>query len=193
MKGEEFHVAVWPGTWDHLSDKQGVPDLTGATCDLFPAIREHAFEAGCFVISASGFMERADVPEGTPFRNQMNLDWACGGSVVVDPTGNYLTPPVIGKEEVIYAECEADSIKVAKSLFDALGHYARFDVARLELREEPWTPFANSKVHLTSSELRRLGEKYGVSPDKLEKIYSELAGESGVDSGSMKRPQSKSG
>ena len=42
-EGEEFHVAVWPGSWvtdKHLSDSY----RDGRYCDLFPAIREHAFE-----------------------------------------------------------------------------------------------------------------------------------------------------
>ena len=173
MKGEEFHVAVWPGSWytdKRLSDS----DKVGGYCDSFPAIREHAFEAGAFVISAAPVTTLDQVPADFPYREKMNIEWACGGSAVVDPTGNFVVGPVFNKETLVYADCEADSIKVAKAFFDALGHYSRFDVARLELREDHWSPFAQVSRRLSSSDLKRLAKKHEVDENKLERIYKEL-------------------
>jgi amidase/nitrilase len=173
MKGEEFHVAVWPGSW-HTEKRLSDPDKDGKYCDSFPAIREHAFESGAFVISASAMMTPKDVPTEFPYREKMNMEWACGGSAVVDPMGNFIAGPIFNEETLLYADCQAQSIKIAKAMFDALGHYARFDVARLELRANEWGPFSETKRKLTSSELRQLAEKHGVDRTKLERIYEEL-------------------
>jgi len=178
LKGEEFHVAVWPGSWvtdKHLSD----PDRDGGSCDLFPAIREHAFEAGAFVVSAVPMITPEQVPAEIPYREKMlmNIEQACGGSAVVDPLGNYIAGPTFNKEALLYADCEAESIKYAKVFFDALGHYARFDVAKLDMRAGGQSPFAETREKLrklTASELRLLSEKYEIDQTKLEQIYEEL-------------------
>ena len=173
MKGEEFHVAVWPGSW-HTGKRLSEPDTEGRYCDLFPAIREHAFEAGAFVISVSPNISRDEIPSDFPYRNSMNIDWACGGSAIVGPSGNYVVEPTFGPKPLITAECEADAIKVAKAFFDSLGHYARFDVARIHLRQERWQPFTRSTPQLTRQELAKLSTKHGVDIEKLEQIYNEL-------------------
>jgi amidase/nitrilase len=107
----------------------------------------------------------------------MNIEQACGGSAVVDPLGNYISGPTFNKEALLYADCEAESIKYAKVFFDALGHYARFDVARLDMRPGGHSPFSENSEKLrklTASELRRLSEKYEIDQTKLEQIYEEL-------------------
>jgi amidase/nitrilase len=177
LKGEEFHVAVWPGSWDGNSNAYNAPDLTGQSCDLFPAIREHAFEAGSFVISASAFMNRDDISDDFPFKDSMNIEWACGGSTIVDPSGHYIAGPVFGKETILYADCHADAIKVNKAVFDSLGHYSRFDVARLDLREEPWSPFSHQKRAPSQIELDRSTEKERVESGKAERIFPETSGQ----------------
>jgi amidase/nitrilase len=175
MKGEEFHVAAWPGSW-RTNDRLYERDGEGKYCDLFPAIREHAFEAGAFVVSACPIITPDQVPSDFPYREQMlpTLAQACGGSAIVDPFGNFLVDPVFDKESLIFAECEADSIKVAKTFFDSLGHYARFDVFRLDLREDGWRPFSDGKRLLPQPNLKKLAEKYEIDADKLEQIFVEL-------------------
>jgi amidase/nitrilase len=178
LKGEEFHVAVWPGSWvtgKHLND----PDREGRYCDLYPAIREHAFEAGAFVVSAVPVITPEQVPVEIPYREKMlmNMEQACGGSAVVDPLGNYISGPTFNKEALLYADCEAESIKYAKAFFDALGHYARFDVVRLDMRADRLSPFSQTKRklrRLTASDLRQIAEKYEVDQAKLEQIYVEI-------------------
>lgn len=44
------------------------------------------------------------------------------------------------KEEIIYAELDADDRRYTKAYFDALGHYTRWDVLMLDLRGEPSEP-----------------------------------------------------
>ena len=186
LKGEEFHVAVWPGSWvtdKHLSD----PDRDGRYCDLYPAIREHAFEAGAFVVSAVPFMNPEQIPSDVPLREEMllNVEQACGGSAVVDPLGNYICGPTFDKEALLYADCSPESIKYAKAFFDALGHYARFDVVRLDLRADQSSPFSETKRRfnrLTPLELRRLAKKYELDPAKLGEIYDEITSQETGDS-----------
>jgi amidase/nitrilase len=91
------------------------------------------------------------------------------------PAGVYLQEPVFDRETILYAELDADDRRHTKAYFDALGHYARFDVLRLELRGEPLEPLIKSgKIKLDPSMLKLLAEKYGVQLKKLEKILEEL-------------------
>jgi len=173
MKGEELHAAVWPGSW-YTTTRLIEADKEGKYCDAFPAIREHAFEAGAFVISAAPVIAKEEIPADFPYREQTDFDWACGGSAIVDPSGNFLVGPIFEKELILCADCEADSIKISKAFFDALGHYARFDVARLELREDRWVPFSKRKLASLKPNLVKLAEKYAIDPKKLEEIYKEL-------------------
>ena len=173
MQGEEFHVAVWPGSW-RTGKRLAEPDTEGRYCDLFPAIREHAFESGAFVISAAQTISRDQIPSDFPYRDSMNVDWACGGSAVVCPSGNFVVEPTFGRQSLLVAECDADAIKIAKAFFDSLGHYARFDVARMHLRHDRWQPFMQSKPRLSRQELKKLSTKHGVDIEKLEQIYVEL-------------------
>lgn len=173
MKGEELHAAVWPGSW-YTTTRLIEADREGKYCDAFPAIREHAFEAGAFVISAAPVIQKKQIPTEFPYREKTNFDWACGGSAIVDPSGNYLAGPVFDEEKILCADCEADSIKISKAFFDALGHYARFDVARLDLREDGWTPFSQRKLDSLKPNLAKLADKYQIDRDRLKQAYKEL-------------------
>ncbi|MCP8317225.1 MAG: carbon-nitrogen hydrolase family protein [archaeon] len=184
--GEEIHIAVWPGSWSIISGPSLVePDTAGfgGTCDLQPAIREHAFEAGAFVVSVSGLLRSEDIPNEHAYirdNPHVNYKWAVGGSAVVSPFGNYLAEPVFNQEKIVYANLDPSLIKAAKVVFDANGHYARPDVAQLMLSWKPWA--MPTRVHerimaavtLPSSELRRIAEKYEIPPEKLEKVLDEL-------------------
>ena len=186
LKGEKFHVASWPGSWK-TNGVEFLPDLEGKFCDIFPAIREHAFEAGCFVLSAIPSITAEDIPEEFPLKSEMlpSLEQAYGGSALVGPDGNYIVEPSFGREPIIYGECSEQSIKVAKALFDSLGHYARFDVLRLELNDEnPWSPFSNRKAplrkkkkkkNLNARDLKQIADRHEVEFDKVEEIYEELS------------------
>lgn len=176
--GEEIHVAVWPGTWcggPRLAEPE--TNVEGA-CDLQPAIREHAFEAGAFVVSVSGLLRDDDFPprwqhiKNSP---RTNYSWAVGGSAIVGPMGTYLVGPVFNEERILYADCPAQMIKAAKALFDAIGHYARPDLLRLQVRWEPRTAETiRPPAELPRDELRRISEMYEISEEKLAAILRDL-------------------
>lgn len=185
--GEEFHISVWPGNWcitagPHLIE--GDTSSLGGACDLQPAIREHAFEAGAFVISVSGLLRDKDFPEAWKHlrdSSHMNYSWAVGGSAIVGPFGTYLVEPVFNQETILYADCEANSIKAVKAVFDACGHYTRWDVARLEVRREPWGPEVGLRegvtpgaLDLPMAELRRISETFEIPISRLEALLGEI-------------------
>ena len=95
------------------------------------AMRTFAFEAGAFVLSSVQYLRTADFPDDFPLRDELA---GCpevhfnGGSVIADPWGNLLAGPVLGREEILYADCDTDLILQARRVLDTAGHYDRHDV-----------------------------------------------------------------
>jgi predicted amidohydrolase len=184
-KGEEFHIAVWPGNWKRGETKLLDADTSpgGALCNLQSLIRVHAFEAGAFVLSACGFLTSEDFPERWHHirdGNHINYDWALGGSAIVNPSGRYLVEPNFEKDAILYAECYANQIKAVKAVFDSLGHYSRWDVVQLLVRHEARGPevsltdLSNAEVELPASEIKRISEELEISMEKLESFLDEI-------------------
>ena len=184
-RGEEFHIAVWPGNWKRGETKLLDADTSpgGALCNLQSLIRVHAFEAGAFVLSACGFLTPEDFSEKWHYirdGNHINYSWALGGSAIVNPAGRFLVEPNFEKDAILYAECYSNQIKAVKAIFDSLGHYSRWDIARLAIRHEPWvpevplteTPHTGDELHI--SELRRISEKFEIGMEKLESLVDEI-------------------
>lgn len=139
IKGEEIHCAVWPGWWmveRHLGAKRA--EAGGRTCDIEPAIREYAIESQTFVISSSWYLPPEEIPPDLVDEIQYNL--AVGGSCIVNPAGLFIREPVFQQETIVWADIDLEERHLAKAYFDALGHYARFDLLSLSIREEAWTP-----------------------------------------------------
>lgn len=184
QKGEEFHIAVWPGVWTghgqaHIMDPETDPQ--GGSSALYPIIRSYACEAQAFVLSSNGILGEKDFPDKWKHikdSDHTNYSWAVGGSAIVNPHGRFIAGPSIGEETILYADCHAHHIKLAKALFDCLGHYTRWDVVRLQVRTEPWTPEVEMEekpsVKVPIRELRRISEEHEISLDKLEAIVEEL-------------------
>jgi amidase/nitrilase len=183
-RAEDFHIAVWPGNWRRGETKLLDADTSpgGGTAVLQSLIKVHAFEAGAFVLSACGYLGLEDFPDKWRHLaegDHINFDWASGGSAIVNPAGRYLAEPNFEKDAIIYAECWANQIKAVKAVFDSLGHYSRWDVVRLIVREEPWEPEvtyggAPFGFNLSQSEIRRISEEYEIEVEKLESIVEEI-------------------
>jgi len=184
-RGVEFHIAVWPGNWKRGETQLLVADTSpgGALCNLQSLIKVHAFEAGAFVLSGCGYLDSDDFPEKWHYirdGDHINFDWARGGSSIVNPAGRYLAEPSFEKDAILYAECFANQIKAVKAIFDSLGHYSRWDIAQLSLREGPWEPEVAARGAHTQDpdlpvrELKRISEEYEISVENLESILGEL-------------------
>jgi len=184
-RGEELHVANWPGTLGATSQSDATASGTRSDQnDMHVAIREHAFEAGAFVVSVHGLMHAEDLAAPWDWLRDdpaMNYRWAVGGSTIVDPMGRYLLAPVFDAETIVYADCEANLIKAAKVLFDSLGHYTRWDVVQLLVREEGWNPEQalreerrRASLQFSAAELRRISERCELPVEKIETVLAEI-------------------
>ena len=102
-------------------------------------VRHIALEGRCFVLSACQFLRRADLPPGYPTgRLPVGQDAVIrGGSCIVGPLGELLAGPVYGEGCVLVADLDRADLARAKFDFDVVGHYARPDVFRLEVNEQP--------------------------------------------------------
>ena len=98
----------------------------------------------------------------------------------MNPGGRHLFEPHFEKDALLYAECYANQIKAVKAIFDSLGHYTRWDVAKLVVNSEGLSPEVNSdfkkNVHkeITSQEIKRISDKYEIESEKLYEMLDEL-------------------
>jgi amidase/nitrilase len=182
-KGEEIHAASWPGYWRYTGESMSTRDMSGKvgpwhTCDQDSALREYAFETQTFVVSANLIQPAGSVPDDFPYKARSNFSSSVGGSAIVNPFGMYLVEPTIGKETIIYAELRMDDRIVAKNIFDCMGHYSRWDVVSLNLREEGWSPVSQeARLKPSAERLGELAEKYGMRMEALDALLKDLAGD----------------
>ena len=175
---------VWPGLWsghgrEHILDPETDP-LLGSS-QLYPIIRSYACESQAFVLSSSGILIPNDFPEKWQYvrdSDHTNYSYAVGGSAIVNPHGRFIAGPLVREEAILYADCYASQIKLAKAIFDCLGHYTRWDIVNLQVRREPWTPEVKAvnkpPVKLPMRELQNISEEYEISMDKLQGIICKL-------------------
>ncbi|WP_254535396.1 carbon-nitrogen hydrolase family protein [Halomarina litorea] len=185
-QGEEVHAAVWPGFWDvdtHPGRKSRAesPDAMD-TCDIYPAMREYAFETQSFVAACSAYMSE-DVTE--EWGDELGFNVAAGGSMLVNPAGIVKAGPVVGEEALLTAEFDRDERRATKAYFDAMGHYTRWDAVNLELRDAVAEPVhdhghdggrARSREGLSAARAEELAAEYDVPVEAVEGIASELEG-----------------
>jgi amidase/nitrilase len=182
VKGEEIHAASWPGYWRYTGERMDTRDMSGTvgpwhTCDQDAAIREYAFETQTFVVSANLIQPPESVPDSFPYKSRSHFSSAVGGSAIVNPFGMYLVEPVIGKETIVYADLRLEDRIVAKNIFDCMGHYARWDVVSLNLREEGWSP-TSSAVESRRIDINRLevvARKHGLDEGTIDALISDLS------------------
>jgi predicted amidohydrolase len=178
-QGEDFHIAVFPGAFAlHTGPKLEEPDLEGKFFWGHTLTRAHAMEAGAFVLSACGYMTSGDLPETFPLRDHVNLGYAHGGSQIVAPLGIPLVPPTSG-DTIIYADCQADMIKVWKAIIDTVGHYARPDIVRLQYMKSEDVSLAERAAdalrRMSGKELARAAERHDLGKEKLAEAMENTA------------------
>lgn len=190
-QGVDIHCAVWPGTWN-CGAAPGESFIYAGhdinKCDLIPATRERAFAGQCFVVSANNILRMDEIPDDFPFKNTMAyggpgqgefVGWACGGSHIVAPTSEYLVPPTFDEEVIIYADLQAKYIKVVKSVFDALGHYSRWDLVSLNGPPAPYEPVTTrrpAEAEVPELELERIvdsvSREFHLDHERVEEIVT---------------------
>lgn len=123
--GEQIHVAAFPDLpeFHHL------------------AARSYALEGRTFVLATGAFQKLEDVPEGFPMRDFLKSKGSeillVGGAGVVGPDGEWITEPVFGREEIIYADLDMSRIAEEQLTLDSAGHYNRPDIFQLHVKRVP--------------------------------------------------------
>jgi nitrilase len=110
-------------------------------------MRHVALEGRCFVLSCNQFTRRRDFPSDIPNILAADADdvVSSGGSCIIDPLGQVLAGPARDGEEILFADIDLDQIVRGKFDFDVVGHYARPDVFRLLVDEQPHRPVGPSQ------------------------------------------------
>ena len=98
-----------------------------------------ALEGRCFVVSACQYMTRGDVADGIDYDalqgDSPDTVLINGGSLIVYPLGDILSPPVYGETTLTTAAIDLADIPRAKFDMDNAGHYARPDIFKLDVNE----------------------------------------------------------
>lgn len=122
--GEDVHIAVWPGS------KFLTEDIT----------RFVAKESRSFMVSASSFLNKNDIPKNIPHYDLIYKSLpdilSDGGSCIAKPDGTWLIEPATGKEELLFADLDFDLIIQERQNFDPSGHYSRPDIFNLQIHQE---------------------------------------------------------
>ena len=63
-----------------------------------------------------------------------------GGSAIISPLGQVLAGPVFNEDVILVAEIDPADITRGKYDFDVVGHYARPDIFRLHVNQQPAPP-----------------------------------------------------
>lgn len=99
------------------------------------SMRHIACEGRCFVLSANQFARRSDYPDDYPVDLPPDAVMCRGNSVIVSPLGELLAGPETDGETILRAEVDLGRIVEGKLDFDAVGHYSRPDIFRLDIDE----------------------------------------------------------
>ena len=163
-QGEEVHISVWPALEQMRNYIDGLN-------------RGYALMGQVFVISSCGIITEEEVPDSFPLKEHTQWN-ATGGSGIVGPDGNYLVGPVYGREEIVYAELDFEKIIEVKAVSDTVGHYARWDVARLQiLGGERYRPVEWDESHCSAEspeDLTPMGSATRPVQENEERLEAEL-------------------
>jgi nitrilase len=111
-------------------------------------MRHIALEGRCFVLGCNQFAVRGDYPADYPAiqGNDPAMVMSRGGSCIIDPLGRILAGPEFDRPTILVADLDLDEIVRGKFDFDVVGHYARPDVFRLLVDENPKPPVARQNL-----------------------------------------------
>ncbi len=122
--------------------EKGVEIYMAPTADsrqTWQATMQHiAFEGRCFVLGCNQFVTKEMYPSDLQDHPELQKqpDVMCrGGSVIVSPLGEVLAGPLFDQEGILDANLDLNEIIRAKVDFDAVGHYARPDVFRFNIKD----------------------------------------------------------
>lgn len=114
---------------------------TADSRDVWTATMQHiALEGRCFVLGCNQYFTKSMYPlEYQNLVDQEPENMCRGGSVIVSPLGKVIAGPLFDQAGTLIAEIDLEEIIKSKLDFDPIGHYARNDIFKLEVKDQPAT------------------------------------------------------
>ena len=162
-QGEQLHISSYPPVYPTRHPKEA------GNYDVANAIRirlgAHSFEAKCFNIGCSSFMDK-------PMRQELaKLDKEAayiidnsprGITMIVGPTGEPISEVMCEAEGILYADVDLAACVEPKQIHDVVGYYNRFDIFKLKVNRSPNRPISfemNEPADKSETEKEQLPEQ----------------------------------
>jgi nitrilase len=117
---------------------------TADSRDSWQATMRHiACEGRCYVLSCCQFVTRSMYAPDLEVADELATApdvLSRGGSAILAPLGDYLAGPLFGEEGILVTDLDLARVVEGRFDFDVTGHYARPDVFRLVVNEQPAPP-----------------------------------------------------
>ena len=107
--------------------------------DEWIATMQHiALEGRCFVLGCNQYFTKDMYPEKYQDIVKEEPENICpGGSVIVSPLGKIIAGPLFDTSGALITELDLEEITLGKFDFDVIGHYARKDIFRFKVLNQP--------------------------------------------------------